>query len=70
MSAPKRQSAWVRAKLDPEMAERLQRACEFQQHDQAQLVRILIEWALPNYEKARSVEVLRKQRLASTPAKR
>ena len=48
----------VSAELDPETYKRLQRASEINQHDDGQLERILIEWALPFYEQARSVEIL------------
>jgi hypothetical protein len=45
--------------IDPTLVERLRRACAFQEHSEEQLVRILIEWALPYYESVRSVETLR-----------
>lgn len=48
----------VSAKFEPEFYSRLKRACEIQQHHEGQLVRILVEWALPHYEMARSVEAL------------
>jgi hypothetical protein len=48
----------VSAKFDHELFELLNRACSIQQHRRGQLVRILVEWALPYYEKARSVEAL------------
>jgi hypothetical protein len=48
----------VSAELHPETYKRLQRASEIQQHEDGQLERILIEWALPFYEQARSVEIL------------
>ena len=38
--------------------ERLSAAAHIQQHAEGQLVRILVEWALPFYERTRSVEVL------------
>jgi hypothetical protein len=52
----------VGVRLEPELRERLSKACEIQQHREGQLARILIEWALPYYEEARSVEALRKSR--------
>ena len=39
---------------------RIHAACAIQDHAEGQLCRILIEWALPFYEKARSVEVLKR----------
>jgi hypothetical protein len=48
----------VCTQLDPGMYERLERACDIQQHSDGQLERILLEWALHYYEKARSVETL------------
>lgn len=45
--------------LSPELYARLRSACEIQEHSDGQLGRILIEWALPFYEKARSVEALK-----------
>lgn len=48
----------VSVKFEPDFYERLKRACEIQQHRDGQLVRILVEWALPYYETARSVEAL------------
>ena len=48
----------VSAKFEQVFYERLKRACEIQQHRDGQLVRILVEWALPYYERARSVEAL------------
>lgn len=50
----------VSAKFEAEVYERLKRACEIQQHRDGQLVRILVEWSLPFYEEARSVEALQK----------
>lgn len=44
--------------LSTDVYERLRSACEIQKHSDGQLARILIEWALPFYERARSVEVL------------
>lgn len=38
---------------------RFRSACEIQEHAEGQLARILIEWALPFYERARSVEALK-----------
>jgi len=48
----------VGVNLDPEIYQRLLRACDLQKHREGQLAWILIEWALPYYEKARSVEGL------------
>jgi hypothetical protein len=57
----------VSVKFEAEFYERLKRACEIQQHRDGQLVRILVEWALPYYESARSVEALSE---SLAPAKR
>jgi hypothetical protein len=48
----------VSTKFPPRLYERLQRACAIQEHHEGQLVRILVEWALPHYERSRSVEEL------------
>ena len=48
----------VSVKFEEEFYDRLKRACEIQQHRDGQLVRILVEWSLPYYEAARSVEAL------------
>jgi len=48
----------VSVKFEADFYDRLKRACEIQQHRDGQLVRILVEWALPYYETARSVEAL------------
>ena len=48
----------VSVKFEADFYERLKRACEIQQHRDGQLVRILVEWSLPYYETARSVEAL------------
>ena len=53
----------VSAKFEPDFYGRLKRACEIQEHREGQLVRILVEWALPHYERARSVEALYATRL-------
>ena len=37
---------------------RLRSACQIQKHSDGQLIRILVEWALPFYEQTRSVELL------------
>lgn len=50
----------INVKLDAELYERFRAACEIQQHDNGQLARILIDFALPFYERARSVEALNK----------
>lgn len=70
MSNPKAKRVRVCTQIDPELAERIKRACEFQKHTEAQLVQILLEWALPYYEKVRSVEVLRRQPRTSKTSKR
>ena len=50
----------INVKMEDELRARFVEACEIQQHREGQLARILIEWALPFYERARSVEALRK----------
>ena len=49
----------VNVKLTDEVHARLREASQIQEHAEAQLARILIEWALPFYERARSVEALK-----------
>jgi hypothetical protein len=49
----------INVKFDDDFRERFLAACEIQQHREGQLARILIEWALPFYERARSVEALK-----------
>jgi hypothetical protein len=44
--------------LDSALYSRLIKACGLQKHREGQLAWILIDWALPYYEKARSVEAL------------
>jgi hypothetical protein len=56
--APSKKVRQIGVKLEPELYSRLEKACEIQLHRDGQLARILIEWALPYYEKARSVEAL------------
>jgi hypothetical protein len=53
---PSKKVRQVGVKIEPELYARLTKACEIQQHREGQLARILIEWALPYYERARSVE--------------
>lgn len=48
----------IGVKIEADLYARLAKACEIQEHRDGQLARILIEWALPYYEKARSVEAL------------
>lgn len=48
----------VGMKLGPDLYARLSAASQIQQHRDGQLARILVEWALPFYEQARSVEGL------------
>lgn len=48
----------ITVKVSTELHDRLVLACGYQEHREGQLARILIEWALPFYEKARSVERL------------
>lgn len=48
----------ITVKMQPELYGRFEKACDIQQHRDGQLARILIEWALPFYERARSVEDL------------
>lgn len=45
--------------LSTELRVRFREACEIQEHGEGQLARILIEWALPFYERTRSVEALK-----------
>ena len=45
--------------LDAEIYDRLVKASGIQKHKLGQLAWILIEWALPFYEEARSVEALK-----------
>lgn len=45
--------------LSMDLYARFRIACEMQEHSDGQLARILIEWALPFYERARSVEALK-----------
>lgn len=45
--------------LSRDLYVRFRTACEMQEHSDGQLARILIEWALPFYERARSVEALK-----------
>lgn len=49
----------VNVHFDSTYYARLQEAASIQQHSYGQLCRILVEWALPFYEKARSVESLK-----------
>jgi hypothetical protein len=48
----------VGVNLETELYDRLRKACGLQKHREGQLAWILIEWALPYYERARSVEGL------------
>lgn len=45
--------------LSMDLYARFRTACEMQEHSDGQLARILIEWSLPFYERARSVEALK-----------
>lgn len=54
---PKRKQ--ISVTLAPDLYARLRSACEIQEHSDGQLGRILIEWSLPFYERARSVEALK-----------
>lgn len=45
--------------LPADVRVRFRTACEIQEHAEGQLGRILIEWALPFYERTRSVEALK-----------
>lgn len=49
----------INVKLSENVHTRLRTACEIQEHTEAKLARILIEWALPFYERTRSVEALK-----------
>ena len=49
----------ISVKLNDDLYQRLRAACEIQEHTAGQLGRILIEWSLPFYERARSVEALK-----------
>jgi hypothetical protein len=55
---PSKKVRQIGVKIESDLYARLIKACEIQQHREGQLVRILIEWALPYYERARSVEAL------------
>ena len=48
----------LNVRFDPELYKRFKAAAKIQEHSQGQLVRILVEWSLPFYEKLRSVELL------------
>lgn len=48
----------ISVRFESAFYERLKRACEIQQHRAGQLVRVLVEWSLPYYETARSIEAL------------
>lgn len=54
---PKRRQ--ISVTLSEEVHTRFGVACEIQEHTEGQLARILIEWALPFYERTRSVEALK-----------
>lgn len=54
---PKRRQ--ISVTLSEEVHARFWGACEIQEHTEGQLARILIEWALPFYERTRSVESLK-----------
>lgn len=62
----------VSVRFDEEFYERLQAACQLQEHAEGQLARILVEWALPFYELTKSVKKLREiafnDMLAGPPA--
>lgn len=49
----------VNIRIDHEFYERLRAASFIQGHAEGQLCRLLLEWALPVYERARSMEGLR-----------
>ena len=55
---PKRKRQ-ISVKLTVQLHEEIKAACAIQEHAEGQLIRILAEWALPFYRKARSVEALR-----------
>jgi hypothetical protein len=55
---PAKKVKQITVKLEAELHQRLIQACGIQQHREGQLARILIDWALPFYEQARSVEQL------------
>jgi hypothetical protein len=57
-TAKSKKLSQVSMKLEDAFYARLKSACGIQKHSDAQLARILIEWALPYYERARSVEAL------------
>ena len=48
----------INVKMEGYFQERFEDACKIQHHSRGQLARILIEWARPFYEHARSVEAL------------
>jgi hypothetical protein len=58
LKAPTKKVRQIGVKIESDLYARLIKACEIQQHREGQLARILIEWALPYYERARSVEAL------------
>ena len=55
----KKKQKQINVKLSEDLYDRLRAASDIQEHTTAQLGRILIEWALPFYERARSVEALK-----------
>ena len=55
---PSKKVRQIGVKIEADLYARLIKACEIQQHREGQLARILIEWALPYYERTRSVESL------------
>lgn len=55
----KKREAQVNVRLTPEFYKRLQKACELNEHKEGQLCRILIEWALPFYERTESVKTFK-----------
>ena len=54
-----KKSSQVNVRFEPEFYEQLQEACTYQQHAEGQLVRILVEWALPFYRQCQSVKDLK-----------
>lgn len=55
----KKREAQVNVRLTPEFYARLRKACALQEHKEGQLIRILVEWALPFYEQSESVKGLK-----------
>ena len=55
----KKKQRQISVKLSEDLYARLRAAADIQEHTAGQLGRILIEWALPFYEKSRSVEALK-----------